>query len=87
MTVEIWTIRCGDGFWWDEDGTHGFMAWPSREQAEQGLAYQREHYACSEGVLELVCLGRVNVPEHVSELMLIPHREDAHADHKNRQTA
>lgn len=30
----------------DDDGTDSFLAFPSREQAERGAAFQKEHYDC-----------------------------------------
>lgn len=41
---EVWVVRREDGDLlppMDDDGTHAFMAWPSRDEAEKGLKHQQ----------------------------------------------
>jgi len=41
---EIWVLKLTTGMGFvppmDDDGTRGFMAWPSKEEADKGLAHQ-----------------------------------------------
>ena len=49
---EIWAIDTGLGFLLpplDDDGTDTFMAWPTKEEAEQGLRHQAENGWCEYG--------------------------------------
>jgi hypothetical protein len=46
LPEEVWVIRLKNGHLvppQDDDGTNVFMAWPSREEAMKGLAYQRQY--------------------------------------------
>ena len=47
MLKEVWALRNVNGKLvppMDDDETDGFMAWPSREEAEKGLKHQKESW-------------------------------------------
>lgn len=46
LPQQVWAIRNNMGTLVppvDDDGTDGFMAWPTKEQAEKGLEHQRKY--------------------------------------------
>ncbi len=45
--TEVWALKRLNGGGYlppalDDDGTESFLAWPTREQAERGVAFQTE---------------------------------------------
>ena len=59
VMTEVWAIRVyKDGHLCpptlDDDSTESFLAWPSKEQAETGLKFQRDHGYLDDDMGEVV---------------------------------